>query len=161
MDALNLKRGAAALLSGTVFGFGLALAQMTDPNKVLGFLDLAGDWDPSLMLVLGGAVGTATLAFRQLLRRARPALDDHFHISAKLRIDAPLLAGAALFGVGWGLGGYCPGPAISSLGFGNAEAFWFVPAMLVGAGVQRWQAQRALRQAVGLSPGPGPGAARG
>lgn len=154
MSPLNLKRAAAALLSGTVFGFGLALAQMTNPNKVLGFLDLAGDWDPSLMLVLGGAVGTAALAFRPLLRRARPALDDHFHISHKVRIDAPLLVGAALFGVGWGLGGYCPGPAISSLGFGNAEAFWFVPAMLVGAGMQRWQARLAVMRVTQLARAP-------
>lgn len=146
MAAVNLKRAATALLSGTVFGYGLALAQMTDPAKVLGFLDLAGDWDPSLMLVLGGAVGTAALAFRRVLRRGRPALDEHFHISHKLRPDAPLLVGAALFGLGWGLGGYCPGPAISSLGFGNAEALWFVPAMLAGAGLQRWQARAAMRR---------------
>lgn len=148
MATLNLKRSLVSLLSGTVFGFGLALAQMTDPNKVLGFLDVAGDWDPSLMLVLGGAVVTAAVAFRQVLRRPVPALDDHFHISHKLRIDAPLLIGAAVFGMGWGLGGYCPGPAISSLGFGNAEALWFVPAMLAGAGLQRWQARHALGRAV-------------
>lgn len=145
MAGIQFQRAAAALLSGTVFGFGLALAQMTDPNKVLGFLDLAGDWDPSLMLVLAGAVGTAALAFRRVLRRSGPLLDDHFHISPKRRVDAPLLIGAALFGLGWGLGGYCPGPAISSLGFGNAEALWFVPAMLLGAGVQRWQARRGQR----------------
>lgn len=142
MACVHLKRALVSLLSGTVFGYGLALAQMTDPLKVLGFLDLAGDWDPSLMLVLGGAVGTAALAFSLVLRRGKPAWDDHFHISHKVAIDAPLLVGAAVFGVGWGLGGYCPGPAISSLGFGNAEAYWFVPAMLVGAGLQRWRARR-------------------
>jgi hypothetical protein len=146
MATINFQRSWVSLLSGTVFGFGLALAQMTDPNKVLGFLDVAGDWDPSLMLVLGDAVGTAALAFRHVLRRAAPALDNHFHISHKVQIDAPLLVGATLFGVGWGLGGYCPGPAISSLGFGNAEALWFVPAMLLGAGLQRWQARLAVRR---------------
>lgn len=153
ISSLAAKRGAISLLSGAVFGFGLSLAQMTDPAKVLGFLDLAGDWDPSLLLVLGSAVGLAAVAFRALLRRETPALEPRFHLSRRTQIDAALLVGAALFGAGWGLGGYCPGPAISSLGFGNPEALWFVPAMLLGAGLQRWQTRVAGRRTAASAVG--------
>ena len=137
-----IVRAAAALAAGTVFGIGLTLAQMTDPNKVLNFLDLAGHWDPSLLFVLGGATGLSALLFRVVLGRGRPLLDSVFHLPAASGIDRPLLLGSALFGLGWGLAGYCPGPVIASLGLGNAEALWVLPAMLVGAGVQRWQAAR-------------------
>ena len=130
------------LLCGLVFGLGLGVSQMVDPRKVLGFLDIAGAWDPSLMLVMGGALGVAAIGFRVVLRRPAPRFGDRFHLSAVRAIDAPLLGGAALFGIGWGLAGYCPGPAIASLGFGNVEALWFLPAMVVGAGLQRWQARR-------------------
>jgi uncharacterized protein len=132
-------RAAIALLAGVTFGAGLAVAQMIDPRKVLGFLDIAGAWDASLLFVLGGAVLLSAVAFRWVLRRPAPVLDDRFHISARTAIDAPVLLGSALFGVGWGLAGYCPGPAIASIVFGNAEVLWFVPAMLVGAALQRWQ----------------------
>jgi hypothetical protein len=145
-------RGAAALLSGTVFGVGLALAQMVDPRKVLGFLDLAGDWDASLLFVLGAAVCVAFAGFRGLRHRAAPVFDAQFHAPASTAIDRPLLVGSALFGLGWGLAGYCPGPAISSLAFGNVEALWFLPALLVGAALQRWTARPltgAARQAAG------------
>jgi uncharacterized membrane protein YedE/YeeE len=135
------SRNLAALLAGTVFGAGLAVAQMIDPRKVLGFLDVAGPWDASLLFVLGGAVLVATIGFRVVLHRQAPLLDAQFHLGTQRRIDAPLLLGSGVFGVGWGLGGYCPGPAIASLGFGNAEALWFLPAMVVGAVVQRWQAR--------------------
>jgi uncharacterized protein len=124
-----------------VFGIGLAVAQMVDPRKVLGFLDVAGPWDASLLFVLGAAVLVAAVGFRFVLRRRAPVFDAQFHVSTQRRIDAPLLLGSALFGIGWGLGGYCPGPAIASIGFGNAEVLWFLPAMGVGAGVQRWQAR--------------------
>jgi uncharacterized membrane protein YedE/YeeE len=135
-------RALVALAAGAVFGMGLAVAQMIDPRKVLGFLDIAGAWDASLLFVLGGAVVVAAIGFHFVLRRPAPLFDDHFHVSALKAIDARLLGGAAIFGIGWGLGGYCPGPAIASLGFGNAEVLWFLPAMLVGAGLQRWQAWR-------------------
>jgi uncharacterized protein len=131
-------RAFAALLAGGVFGFGLALAGMIDPLKVLGFLDLYGDWDASLLLVLGGAVSIAAISFRLVLRRSAPVLDERFHLPPARSVDAALVGGAAIFGVGWGLGGYCPGPAIASLAYANPEALWFVPAMLLGAGVQRW-----------------------
>jgi uncharacterized membrane protein YedE/YeeE len=140
--------GLAALAAGLVFGWGLALAQMIDPRKVLGFLDLAGAWDPSLMFVLGGAVALTAIGFRFVLRRSGPWFEPRFRLPGAAAIDAPLLMGSALFGIGWGLAGYCPGPAIASLAFGNVEALWFVPAMVAGAGLARWQARRAGEQAL-------------
>jgi uncharacterized membrane protein YedE/YeeE len=127
----------AASACGALFGVGLAMSGMTDPRRVLGFLDLFGDFDPSLLFVLGGAVATTTLLFRFVLRRGNPLLADSFHVSNLKHIDRKLLAGAAVFGVGWGLAGYCPGPALAGLGVGSIEALWFVPAMVVGAFVHR------------------------
>lgn len=131
----------AALASGTVFGLGLGVAQMVDPLKVLAFLDVAGDWDPSLMAVLGAAVAVAAAGFAALRARARPLLAGAFSRPGAAGVDAPLLVGSALFGVGWGLAGYCPGPAIASIALANPEALWFVPAMVLGAGLARWQAR--------------------
>lgn len=133
----------AALLCGTVFGLGLAVSQMVDPHKVLNFLDVAGAWDASLLFVLGGAVVLAAVGFRWVMGRGAPLLDTHFHISPRTGIDTGLVAGSVLFGLGWGLAGYCPGPAIASVALGNAEALWFVPAMLAGAGLRRWRQARA------------------
>jgi uncharacterized membrane protein YedE/YeeE len=132
-----------ALAAGTVFGLGLALAQMIDPLKVLAFLDVAGRWDGSLLFVLGGAVLLAAIGFRWVLGQPQPLFDDRFFLPTVDRVDRRLLLGAAIFGAGWGLGGYCPGPAIASLAYANPEALWFVPAMLAGAGLQRWWANRA------------------
>jgi len=132
-----LLRALGALAAGAVFGLGLAVAQMTDPRKVLGFLDVAGAWDASLLFVMGGAVLLAAVGFRAVLRRPAPHWDTRFHLSTRRGIDAPLLLGAVLFGIGWGLAGYCPGPALASLAFGNAEALWFLPAMLAGMALQR------------------------
>jgi hypothetical protein len=137
-----LARALAGLAAGVVFGVGLALAQMTDPLKVLAFLDLAGAWDASLLFVLGGAVALALAGFRWVLGWPGPLLDERFHLPVVKTIDRPLLLGSALFGVGWGLAGYCPGPAIASLGLGNPEALWIVPALFAGAALQRWQAAR-------------------
>jgi uncharacterized membrane protein YedE/YeeE len=132
-------RALAALAAGTLFGLGLAVAQMIDPRKVLGFLDVTGALDPSLLVVLGAAVAVALPGFQLPRRRRTPWLDTRFHPPERRAIDAPLLAGAALFGIGWGLAGYCPGPAIAALAFGSAEAAWFVPALLAGAAWQRWR----------------------
>jgi uncharacterized membrane protein YedE/YeeE len=140
--------GLAALAAGLVFGWGLALAQMIDPRKVLGFLDLAGAWDASLMLVLGGAVALTAIGFRFVLRRDAPWFEPRFRLPAAASIDSPLILGSAVFGIGWGLAGYCPGPAIASLAFGNVEALWFVPALIAGAGLARWQVRRAGDQAL-------------
>jgi uncharacterized membrane protein YedE/YeeE len=136
-------RALAAGASGFIFGIGLALAQMIDPRKVLAFLDVGGAWDASLAFVMGGAVLAAALGFHFIVRRPHPLLDLRFHLPQATTVDRRLLAGAALFGLGWGAAGYCPGPAIASLGFANPEAVWFVPALLAGAGLQRWQARRA------------------
>ena len=127
----------AALLAGALFGLGLALSGMTDPLRVLGFLDLFGQWDPTLLFVLGGAVATTAVAFRFVLRRAQPVLAERFMVPDARAIDAPLLAGAAIFGIGWGLAGYCPGPALAGLGVLSREALWFVPAMVAGMFVHR------------------------
>lgn len=121
-----------ALVSGGLFGLGLAMSGMTDPQRILGFLDVSGDFDPALLFVLGGAVGTTMLLFRFVLRRPAPVFAERFQISDLRSIDRPLLMGAALFGIGWGLAGYCPGPALVGLGVLSPEALWFVPAMVVG-----------------------------
>lgn len=122
----------AALASGALFGFGLAMSGMTDARRVLGFLDVFGDFDPALMFVLGGAVITTASSFRLVLRRDRPVLAETFKVSNLKHLDGRLLGGAALFGAGWGIAGYCPGPALAGLGVGSVEALWFVPAMLFG-----------------------------
>lgn len=126
------KFSLAALLSGALFGLGLAMSGMTDPRRVLGFLDLFGEFDPTLAFVLGGAVATTTLLFRFVLRRGSPVLADTFQLSNLKEVDRKLLGGAALFGIGWGIAGYCPGPALAGLGIGSIEALWFIPAMLAG-----------------------------
>lgn len=122
----------AALLSGALFGTGLAMSGMTDARRVLGFLDVFGAFDPTLAFVLGGAVVTTLLLFRLVLGRGRPLLADGFRLPDVTHIDRRLLGGAALFGIGWGIAGYCPGPALTGLGAGAVESLWFVPAMLGG-----------------------------
>jgi hypothetical protein len=131
-----MTRSAASLVSGLLFGAGLAISGMTHPQKVIGFLDITGRWDPSLLFVLGGAVGVTLIAFRFVLRRSLPILDDHFHIGRETRIDAPLLFGSAIFGVGWGITGYCPGPAIALAAAPNRELLVFLPALLIGSAAQ-------------------------
>ena len=123
----------AALASGALFGIGLAMAGMTDARRILGFLDLTGAWDPTLAFVLGGAVLTTAVLFPLITKQRHPLFDTKFRIPDRNDIDAKLLGGAALFGIGWGLAGYCPGPAIAGLGTLSVEALWFVPAMLAGA----------------------------
>ena len=127
-----MARVLAALLSGVLFGLGLAISGMTDPAVVLGFLDLFGDFNPALMFVLGGAVGTTMLAFRLVLRRPAPLLEDRFQLPTRKDIDARLVIGAGLFGIGWGLAGYCPGPALTGITAGMPSAILFSAAMLAG-----------------------------
>lgn len=134
----SLLRNFAALASGVVFGLGLSLAQMTNPDKVLNFLDISGHWDPSLLLVLGGAVALSALGYTLVFKRTKPVWDNLFHLPLAKSIDKPLIIGSALFGIGWGISGYCPGPAIASIGFGNPEALWVVPSIIAGAALQRW-----------------------
>jgi uncharacterized membrane protein YedE/YeeE len=125
----------AAFVAGALFAVGLGVGGMTQPARVLAFLDVAGSWDPSLAFVMAGAVGVYAAAFRLIRRRQRPVLSDAFAIPATRDVDVRLLAGAALFGIGWGLAGYCPGPGIVSLVTGRAEVLVFVIAMLAGMGI--------------------------
>ena len=136
-----MKRIIAAFLAGAVFGLGLVIGRMSDPNIVLGFLDVAGDFDPSLLFVMAGAVCTTVIAFRFVLRRERPLFDADFHLPTAKVVDARLVGGAALFGVGWGLSGYCPGPLLVGVAGGSATALLFLPAMLVGGWVRRFVAR--------------------
>ncbi|MEO1082093.1 MAG: DUF6691 family protein [Pseudomonadota bacterium] len=122
----------AGIFSGLLFGFGLALSGMTDRNKVLGFLDIGGAWQPALVFVMGSAVLVTLIGFRTVRRMPRPVFDTRFHLPGRRNIDARLLLGAALFGIGWGLYGYCPGPALVSLLYGEPDTLLFIVAMLVG-----------------------------
>jgi uncharacterized protein len=119
-------------LAGVLFAVGLVLSGMTQPAKVIGFLDVAGQWDPSLGFVMLGAVAVFAVAYRRALRMQRPVMAPSFELPKGKLLDARLLIGSAVFGVGWGLAGYCPGPAIVSLGEGSARALLFVLAMGVG-----------------------------
>ncbi len=116
--------------SGALFGAGLALSGMTNPARVIGFLDFFGDWDPTLAFVMGGAVGVFLLG--QVLLRRRPNLQCLLPDTSADPLDRRMLVGSAIFGVGWGLGGFCPGPAIANLGLARPEALIFVPLMLLG-----------------------------
>lgn len=127
----------AALASGLLFGLGLAISQMVNPRKVLNFLDVTGSWDPSLALVLGGALAVSFVAFRFVLGRGTPVLAQKFELPTRTEIDLHLIGGAVIFGIGWGLIGLCPGPAIASLAYGNLESVWFVIALAVGLGGAR------------------------
>ncbi len=125
-------RNAAAFGSGLVFSLGLGIAGMTRPSKVIGFLDLFGAWDPSLVLVMGGAVFVGLVSFALILRRASPVLVSRFVLPARHSIDARLFLGSALFGVGWGLAGVCPGPALVAAVTGSVPVLAFVAAMAAG-----------------------------
>jgi uncharacterized membrane protein YedE/YeeE len=120
------------LALGLLFGVGLLVSGMSDPAKVLNFLDLAGTWDPSLAFVMGGAVLVAFVGYRLVLARGESIAGDRFHLPTRNDIDARILAGPALFGIGWGLGGFCPGPALTALGLGATGTLAFIPAMILG-----------------------------
>lgn len=132
-----MTRLLTALGAGVLFGFGLGLSQMVNPAKVLAFLDVAGDWDPSLALVMAGALAVALPAFRWVLRRGAPLSAPAFALPTAHMIDLRLLGGAALFGVGWGLVGLCPGPAIASLAYGKPGTVVFLLALVAGAALAR------------------------
>lgn len=135
-----MKSVLAALLCGVLFGVGLAISRMTDPIVVLGFLDVFGKFDPTLAFVLAGAVGTTVVTCPLVMRRPQPILAADFDVPASRKIDPALVLGAAIFGVGWGLAGYCPGPVIVGAASGVGTALVFVPAMIVGSVIERFVA---------------------
>jgi uncharacterized membrane protein YedE/YeeE len=132
-----------SLLSGALFGLGLVFSGLIAPEKVRAFLDIAGAWDPSLAVTMAVAVATTAVGYRAAFAAGRPAFDCTFHLPAQSDIDMRLLAGAALFGIGWGLVGYCPGPAIAALSLGSAPTTLFVVAMVAGMALQRVLQQRS------------------
>ena len=134
-----MQRSVAAFLAGLIFGLGLVVSQMIDPAKVLGFLDIAGNWDPSLAFVMIGAIPVAAIGFRATRARRAPVLDIEFHGPTGTRVDTGLIIGSTLFGIGWGLVGYCPGPALTSLALGRWQSFVFVAAMLAGMAGYRFR----------------------
>lgn len=140
-----------SLLAGVIFGGGLTLSDMVNPARVSNFLDFAGNWDPTLIFVMAGGLAVTALGYKLVFRRRSPVADEKFHIPTQRQIDLPLIGGAALFGVGWGLAGICPGPALTDLVTLEPKVFAFVAAMLVGMlGASVWRdrvsATKALRQ---------------
>jgi uncharacterized protein len=128
----------AALACGSVFGLGLAISGMMNPARVIGFLDVAGSWDPTLAFVMGGALLVAVPAYRLILGRGSPVLAGDFSLPTKTSLDAPLILGSALFGIGWGLVGFCPGPAVAAVVTGLPSVIGFVAAMLAGMALHVW-----------------------
>lgn len=126
----------AQFVCGLLFGLGLALAGMTSPQNVLAFLDVAGAWNPALLFVLGSAVGLSAIAFHWILKRPHPVLDTCFHVAPPGKVERKLVAGSLLFGVGWGISGYCPGPGIALLAVpDNPETALFLSGLLLGSGL--------------------------
>jgi hypothetical protein len=140
-----------ALASGLLFGLGLGFSQMIDPEKVIGFLDLAGNWDPTLAFVMGGAVLVTVISFRFILKRPTPILNGKFYVPTRKDIDKPLLIGSALFGIGWGIGGYCPGPAVTALMLGSLNPLLFVVAMVAGSLTYKWVSTRKPPETKGIA----------
>jgi uncharacterized membrane protein YedE/YeeE len=155
------RAGIASLVSGLVFGAGLAVSGMTLPAKVVGFLDFFGHWDPTLIFVMGGAIAVHATVYWLVRKRRSPLFAERFQLPTRRDIEPKLIVGAALFGLGWGLGGYCPGPAVVSLPSGSVEVGAFVVAMLVAMwAVQRLEAAQSsrarARSEAALAEGPRP-----
>jgi len=140
----STKQLLAALAAGIVFGLGLAVSQMVNPAKIVGFLDVAGNWDPTLLFVMGGALAVTIPGFRLVLKRPHPLFAGGFSVPTRRDLDRRLIAGAALFGVGWGLAGFCPGPAITALVTLALPVFVFFTAMLAGeVACDRWAGRKS------------------
>lgn len=127
-----MKTSLAALACGIVFGLGLAISEMINPARVIAFLDVTGDWDITLLLVMGSALAFTIIGFPLITRKAHPILAEKFTLPTKVSLDTPLLGGAVLFGIGWGLAGLCPGPALAALASADPSVFLFVAAMIAG-----------------------------
>ena len=137
-----------SLLVGIIFGAGLALSDMVNPARVLNFFDVAGSWDPTLIFVMGGALATATLGYRLVFARQAPLIGGTFHLPTQRQIDLPLVGGAAVFGLGWGLAGFCPGPALAALVSLEPKVWLFVIAMIAGMTVTKvWRDRQSANTA--------------
>ncbi len=130
-----MRENITSLICAMIFAIGLCVSGMINPSVVIGFLDVTGPWNPALMFVMIGALAVTTVAFKLILKRSAPTCGSAFHVPTKNQIDKPLVIGAVLFGIGWGLVGICPGPAIASLALLNPKAIVFVVAMLIGSGL--------------------------
>ena len=129
-----------SLISGVLFGFGLAISNMINPAKIVGFLDITGNWDPSLAFVMGGAVFVTAVTFRIILNRPTPMFANKFELPSKVNLDGKLIFGAAIFGIGWAVSGLCPGPAISSIIFLDENLLIFISALLLGSFIgKKWR----------------------
>lgn len=133
-----MRLPASTFIAGLLFGGGLTVSQMVNPDKVISFLNITGDWDPSLAFVMGGALIVTLIGYQLVLKRKGPLFADKFRLPTRKDIDSPLLMGAALFGIGWGLAGLCPGPALASASFAGVNAFIFVGTMVVTIFVYRF-----------------------
>ena len=127
-----MRHAVSAFIAGLIFGLGLIISEMINPRRVIGFLDITGAWDPTLVFVMGGALIVTAIGFRLVLARPQPVYADEFHVPQTTRIDRPLVLGAALFGAGWGLIGLCPGPAIAALSTARLDAIVFFVCMAAG-----------------------------
>ena len=144
-----MLRVLSAAAIGLVFGTGIVISGMANPAKVLNFFDLFGTWDPSLLLVMGSALAVTFIGYRFVMRRPAPVFDRRFHLPTKRDLDVPLIAGSALFGIGWGIAGFCPGGAIPALGSGEPSPLIFVAAMIGGIlGANALKAAFTRRQAL-------------
>jgi uncharacterized membrane protein YedE/YeeE len=141
-----------AYLIGLVFGLGIALSGMINPAKVLNFFDIAGTWDPSLAFVMGGALAVTAVGYRLVFGRSRPLIDDHFHLPAAKAVDLRLIGGAAVFGIGWGIAGFCPGGALPAIGTGRSEVLIFVAALIAGILATRALTNRAVSTGAAVPP---------
>ena len=151
---MSAGKALAGFVSGIVFALGLGLSDMTRPAKIQNFLDVAGDWDPSLLFVMAGAVGVSFVAFRLTRRSAKPVFGANYLEPSRTAIDRSLIGGAALFGAGWGLSGFCPGPAITALATGLPQVAVFVLAMGIGMIGYRWVTQGSTATAPGRAGEP-------
>ncbi len=140
-----MKQNLIALGSGILFGLGLSISQMIDRDRVLGFLDITGNWDPTLLFVLTGAVTVTIITFRFVLRLPQPIFSSKFYLPTRKDIDFPLVLGAAIFGIGWGIGGYCPGPGITAFVLGIWNPVLFMIAFIFGSLSYQWYADLSFK----------------
>lgn len=146
-----MKREIVALIMGFLFAVGLGISGMTHPERIIGFLDIFGRWDPTMLFVISGAVSTYAVSWLLIKRRSKPLLDRAFQVPTNRNLDAKLWIGSAIFGAGWGLGGFCPGPAMVAVVDGASQIVWFIIAMLVGMAlhivvINAWQARGKTRR---------------